>query len=96
MNGECQKLVKKLNLDNQIKFLGFRKDIPALIKISNDNEPIETANKSTAHLYIVNPFKEKRSKTKDNLMSAMKDNRRSEANFIKTDCIYLSFFWSAS
>lgn len=35
MNGECQKLVKKLNLDNQIKFLGFRKDIPALIKISN-------------------------------------------------------------
>lgn len=27
--------------------------------------------------------------TKDNLMSAMKDNRRSEANFIKTDCIYL-------
>ena len=36
--------------------------IDALIKISNDNEPIETANKSTAHLYIVNPFKEKRNK----------------------------------
>lgn len=43
--------------------------INALIKISNDNEPIETANKSTAHLYIVNPFKEKRNKSKDNLMS---------------------------
>ena len=43
--------------------------IDALIKISNDTEPIETANKSTAHLYIVNPFKEKRTKAKDNLMS---------------------------
>jgi len=43
--------------------------INALIKISSDNEPIETANKSTAHLYIVNPFKEKRNKSKDNLMS---------------------------
>jgi len=41
--------------------------INALIKISSDSEPIESANKSTAHLYIVNPFKEKRSK--DNLMS---------------------------
>ena len=43
--------------------------INALIKISSDDEPIETANKSTAHLYIVNPFKEKRNKSKDNLMS---------------------------
>ena len=43
--------------------------INALIKISSDTEPIETANKSTAHLYIVNPFKEKRNKSKDNLMS---------------------------
>ncbi len=41
--------------------------IDALIKISGDSEPIESANKSTAHLYIVNPFKEKRNK--DNLMS---------------------------
>lgn len=41
--------------------------INALIKISSDSEPIESANKSTAHLYIVNPFKEKRNK--DNLMS---------------------------
>ena len=41
--------------------------IDALIKISSDHEPIESANKSTAHLYIVNPFKEKRNK--DNLMS---------------------------
>ena len=30
----------------------------ALIKISKDNEPLEVANKATAHLYIVNPFKE--------------------------------------
>ena len=29
----------------------------ALIKISNDKEPLEVANKATAHLYIVNPFK---------------------------------------
>lgn len=29
----------------------------ALIKISKDNEPLEAANKATAHLYIVNPFK---------------------------------------
>ena len=41
--------------------------INALIKISSDSEPIESVNKSTAHLYIVNPFKEKRNK--DNLMS---------------------------
>ncbi len=30
----------------------------ALIKISNDKEPLEVANKATAHLYIVNPFKQ--------------------------------------
>jgi heat shock protein HtpX len=30
----------------------------ALIKISKDPEPLEAANKATAHLYIVNPFKE--------------------------------------
>lgn len=29
----------------------------ALIKISKDPEPLEAANKATAHLYIVNPFK---------------------------------------
>jgi len=29
----------------------------ALIKISNDTEPLEEANKATAHLYIVNPLK---------------------------------------
>lgn len=29
----------------------------ALIKISADREPLEAANKATAHLYIVNPFK---------------------------------------
>ncbi|MBI1864020.1 M48 family metallopeptidase [Candidatus Woesebacteria bacterium] len=33
--------------------------ISALKKISSDNEPLEAANKATAHLYIVNPFKEK-------------------------------------
>lgn len=31
--------------------------ISALEKISNDNEPLEAANKATAHLYIVSPFK---------------------------------------
>ena len=31
--------------------------IGALIKISADREPLEAANKATAHLYIVNPFK---------------------------------------
>jgi heat shock protein HtpX len=30
----------------------------ALLKISSDQEPLEVANKGTAHLYIVNPFKE--------------------------------------
>lgn len=29
----------------------------ALIKISDDKEPLEAANRATAHLYIVNPFK---------------------------------------
>jgi len=33
--------------------------ISALKKISTDNEPLEFANKATAHLYIVNPFKGK-------------------------------------
>ena len=32
--------------------------ITALEKISKDTEPLEAANKATAHLYIVNPFKE--------------------------------------
>jgi heat shock protein HtpX len=31
--------------------------ISALEKISSDTEPLEAANKATAHLYIVNPFK---------------------------------------
>jgi len=30
----------------------------ALVKISSDKEPLEVANKGTAHLYITNPFKE--------------------------------------
>jgi len=33
--------------------------ISALGKIASDHEPLEAANKATAHLYIVNPFKEK-------------------------------------
>ncbi|MFH1713494.1 MAG: zinc metalloprotease HtpX [Candidatus Jacksonbacteria bacterium] len=32
----------------------------ALEKISSDQEPLEVANKATAHLYITNPFKKKR------------------------------------
>jgi heat shock protein HtpX len=31
--------------------------ISALLKISKDTEPLEVANKATAHMYIVNPFK---------------------------------------
>lgn len=31
----------------------------ALLKISKDAEPLEVANRATAHLYIVNPFKGK-------------------------------------
>jgi len=33
--------------------------ISALKKISSDREPLEAANKATAHLYISNPFKDK-------------------------------------
>jgi heat shock protein HtpX len=33
--------------------------ITALEKISSDHEPLEVANKATAHLYIANPFKDK-------------------------------------
>lgn len=36
--------------------------IEALKKISEDTEPLEAANKATAHLYIVNPFKGKTNK----------------------------------
>jgi len=39
--------------------------ISALEKISADHEPLEAANKATAHLYIVNPFKEKGHGTRD-------------------------------
>lgn len=35
LNGKCQKLVNSLNLSKQIHFLGYRKDIPKLLKISN-------------------------------------------------------------
>lgn len=40
----------------------------ALEKISADNEPLEVANKATAHLYIVNPLKDHSSFT-NNLFS---------------------------
>lgn len=36
--------------------------ISALEKISADTEPLEAANKATAHLYIVNPFKKNSNK----------------------------------
>lgn len=35
LNGKCQKLAQKLGLERQVHFLGFRKDIPELLKISN-------------------------------------------------------------
>lgn len=34
----------------------------ALLKISKDQEPLEAANRATAHLYIVNPLKGERAK----------------------------------
>ena len=35
LDGKCQELVKELNLEKQVHFLGYRKDIPKLLKISN-------------------------------------------------------------
>ena len=35
LNGKCKKLIDELNLNNQIHLLGFRDDIPKLLKISN-------------------------------------------------------------
>lgn len=35
LNCECQNLVKKLGLEEQVHFLGFRNDIPKLLQISN-------------------------------------------------------------
>ena len=43
--------------------------IGALKKISGDQENLQVANKSTAHMYIVNPFVNKRNRAKDSLMS---------------------------
>lgn len=42
LNGKCQQLTKKLDLDNQIHFLGYRNDIPKLLKISD--LAVSTAN----------------------------------------------------
>ena len=33
--------------------------VSALKKIASDHEPLEAANKATAHLYFENPFKDK-------------------------------------
>lgn len=35
MGGQCQKLAKKLGVDSQVYFLGFRKDISELLQISD-------------------------------------------------------------
>lgn len=35
LNGKCQKLAKKLGLESQVHFLGFRTDIDKLLKISD-------------------------------------------------------------
>jgi len=35
----------------------------ALKKLDADREPLEVANKATAHLYIVNPLKDLKGKT---------------------------------
>mgnify|MGYP001579451124 CR=1 FL=1 len=43
--------------------------IGALEKISSDREPLEAANKATAHLYIVNPFKQKTGRAVERMSS---------------------------
>jgi heat shock protein HtpX len=43
--------------------------IAALEKISADHEPLEAANKATAHLFIVNPFKDKSGRAVEKLAS---------------------------
>lgn len=35
INGKCQQLAKYLDIDSQVHFLGFRKDIPKLLSVSN-------------------------------------------------------------
>lgn len=35
LNGKCQRFVEEIGLKNQIHFLGYRKDIPKLLKVSN-------------------------------------------------------------
>lgn len=35
LKGKCQKFVKKLDLDKQVHFLGYRKDIPKLLRITD-------------------------------------------------------------
>lgn len=35
MNGYCQKLTQELELEEQVHFLGFRRDVPMLIKMSD-------------------------------------------------------------
>ena len=51
LNGKCQELTKKLNLESQIHFLGYRKDIPELLKISNIS--LSTANQEGLHVNIM-------------------------------------------
>lgn len=46
--------------------------ISALRKISSDSEDLDVASKSNAHMYIITPFKDKRSK-KSNLFSTHPD-----------------------
>ena len=43
--------------------------ISALQKISGDPEQLETANNSTAHMYIVNPFRDKKGKKTSSIWS---------------------------
>lgn len=35
MNGKYQEIAKKYNIENEVRFLGYRKDIPKLMKISD-------------------------------------------------------------
>lgn len=51
LNGKCQELVRKLKLEKQVHFLGYRKDIPKLLKISDVS--LSTAKQEGLPLNII-------------------------------------------
>ena len=61
LNGEYQKLAARLNVDNNVHFLGIRNDIPKLLKVSNiavssskrEGLPVNIIEAIYSHKYIV-------------------------------------------